>query len=139
MRRRVNFMISRIVVCLAVAVSVFAGVAAFPTGATGSPVPGSTVPVPIVTPTSGPPGTIITVTSPGCTGFVTAALGNNAVGALVSNSAPGDTTTLVVPADTAPGLYVVAAGCDVYSVNGFNNVDFTVSAAAVVASPHLTG
>ena len=132
-------MIRRSVAGLAIAISACVGIAAFPTGATGSPVPGSPVPVPIVSPTSGPPGTTITVTSPGCTGFVTAALGSNAVGALVSNSAPGDTTTLVVPAGTAPGLYVVAAGCNVYSVNGFNNVDFTVSAAAVVASPHLTG
>jgi hypothetical protein len=116
------------------AVSAIAGFAAYPTDALAA-----TVPQPIVSPTSGPPGTVITVTSPGCTGFVTAALGDFDVGALVSNSAPGDTTTLVVPAGTPPRSYVVAAGCDVYSVNGLRSVPFTVTPAAVVASPHLTG
>ena len=129
----------RSVACLAVAVSALVGFAVFPSGAIGQ-VSGSTAPVPIISPTSGPPGTTITVTIPGCTGFVSAALVNPDTGDVLDiNVSDGDTTTVVVPAGTAQGSYIVAAGCDVYSENDINGTPFTVVAGAVVATPNLTG
>jgi hypothetical protein len=131
----------RLVCFVALAASSLVGLAAFG--------PSSTLPsaaaaaVPVISPTSGPPGTLISVTVPGCTGFVVAAFASvtarTSADTLASSESPGDHTTLTVPAGTAPGAYIVAAGCDVYNVNGFSIVDFTVSPAAVVAQPHLTG
>lgn len=96
-------------------------------------------PVPVVNPTSGPPGSTISVTVPGCQGFVSAALGTSDGDILVFNASSGDTTQLVIPADTAPGTYFVAAGCDVYTENDVNGVEFTVTPAPVVATPRLSG
>ncbi|HEY3670375.1 MAG TPA: hypothetical protein VGN51_05545 [Acidimicrobiia bacterium] len=101
-------------------------------------------PLPVVNPTSGPVGTDISVTVPGCEGFVSAAFVNTDGDLLVFNVSSGDTTHLVVPAEATPGTYVVAAGCDVYTENDVNGVEFTVTptssaASPIVATPHVTG
>ncbi|HLM17149.1 MAG TPA: hypothetical protein VK549_04965 [Acidimicrobiia bacterium] len=106
------------------------------------PLPAVPAPLPVVNPTSGPVGTDISVTVPGCTGFVSAAFGSEEGDILEFNVSSGDTTHLVVPAEATPGTYVVVAGCDVYTENDINGVEFTVTqspATAVVATPHVTG
>jgi len=96
-------------------------------------------PVPIISPTSGPPGTVITVTVPGCKGLAVAALYTMDGDPLVVNDAEGDTVTLTVPESAPQGEIFVIAGCDVYSENDVNLTTFTVTAGAVVVQPHLTG
>jgi len=96
-------------------------------------------PVPVINPTSGPPGTVISVTVPGCEGFVTAALGNQDGEILAFEEGPAPTVNLTVPADTPQGEIAVVAGCNVYAETDINGVIFTVTAAAVVAQPHVTG
>lgn len=98
-------------------------------------------PVPVISPTSGPPGTVIAVSVPGCTtGFIAAGLGNLQTEDLVAfevGAAP--TVNLTVPADAAQGQYVVVAGCNIYTEGDVNGAPFTVTAGAVVAQPHVTG
>ena len=128
------------------------GLALFTTSATAEelppppvpvePVPAVVAPVPVINPTSGPVGTDISVTVPGCTGFVSAAFATEDGDILAFNVSGGDTTHLVVPPEATPGTYVIVAGCDVYTENDVNGVEFTVTpatATAVVATPHVTG
>ena len=128
------------------------GLALFTTSATAEetpppptpavPTPAVAAPVPVINPTSGPVGTDISVTVPGCTGFVSAAFATEDSNILAFNVSGGDTTHLVVPPEATPGTYVIVAGCDVYTENDVNGVEFTVTpatATAVVATPHVTG
>ncbi len=116
-----------------------------PPPAVAEPVPPAPVvaaPLPVVNPTSGPVGTDISVTVPGCTGSVSAAFGTEGGDILDFEVSGGDTTHLVVPPEATPGTYVILAGCDVYTENDINGVEFTVTpgtASAVVATPHVTG
>ena len=105
-------------------------------------VPGAAVeaPVPVINPTSGPPGTVIAVTVPGCTGIVSAALVSEETEDILGFTAgAGPTINLTVPAATPQGEIAVVAGCDVYAEGDLNFVTFTVTAGAVVAQPHVTG
>jgi hypothetical protein len=102
-------------------------------------VPATDPAVPVINPTSGPPGTVIAVTVPGCTGTVSAALGSQEGDVLAINEGPAPTVNLTVPAGTPQGEILVVAGCNVYSENDFNFTTFTVSAAAVVSQPSFTG
>ena len=108
------------------------------------PVPPAVVateaPVPTLNPTSGPPGTSISVTVPGCTGIVSAALVNESTEDVVAfKVGAGPTVALTVPGDTPQGEIAVVAGCNVYSEDDLNVAFFTVTAGAVVAQPHVTG
>ena len=104
------------------------------------PMPAVVAPVLILSPTSGPPGTVISITVPGCTGIVVAAIGTvDAEEALAFAEGPGPTVQLTVPAGTPQGELIVAAGCDVYDEGDVGIAGFTVTAGAVVASPQLTG
>jgi hypothetical protein len=115
-----------------------AAVAADPPVAT--PAQQSTAPVPVISPTSGPPGTVIAVTVPGCTGIVAVAIGQeNADQALAVNAGQGPTVNITVPTSAPQGQLLVVAGCDVYTVNDLNATTFTVTAGAVAAAPHVTG
>src|SRR6185503_18758623 len=59
---------------------------------------------PIVSPTLGPPGTVISITVPGCTGIIVAAIGTaDAEEALAFVEGPGPTVQLTVPAGTPQG------------------------------------
>src|SRR5262245_12503081 len=69
----------------------------------GPPAPVPDPATPIISPTSGPPGTVISVTVPGCSGIVAAALGNDDGDVLAVNEGPGPTITLTVPADAPQG------------------------------------
>jgi hypothetical protein len=109
-----------------------------------TPVPPAAVaaeaPVPVINPTSGPPGTVIAVTVPGCTGIVSAALVSEETEDILGFTAgAGPTINLAVPAATPQGEIAVVAGCDVYEEGDLNFVTFTVTAGAVVAQPHVTG
>jgi hypothetical protein len=125
------------------------GVLVAPVAATaGVPPPPEPVPVPavvpppaepVINPTFGPPGTVIAVTVPGCTGVVTAALGNESADVLAFNEGPGPTISLTVPEGTPQGEIVVVAGCDAYTENDFDFTVFTVTAAATVVQPRFTG
>ena len=104
------------------------------------PMPAEVAVVPVVSPTSGPPGTVISITVPGCTGIVVAAIGlADSEEALAFTEGPGPTVQLTVPAGTPQGEVIVAAGCDVYDEGDVGIAGFTVTAGAVVASPTLTG
>ena len=97
---------------------------------------------PVLSPTSGPPGTVIAVTVPGCTGIVTAGIGTEVNGEaeiIAFTEGQGPTVQLTVPAGTPQGEVVVIAGCDAYDENDLAAAVFTVTAGAVVSTPQLTG
>ncbi|HEX5585942.1 MAG TPA: hypothetical protein VFZ17_01405 [Acidimicrobiia bacterium] len=132
------FVAGAAVSCLGVLLAPGGAIAGVPEPVAPAPPAVLDAPVPIISPTSGPPGTVITVTVPGCKGIAEAAL-TTEDDVLVVNDAEGDTVTLTVPESAPQGEIFVVAGCDVYSENDLNFTTFTVVAGAVVAQPHLTG
>jgi hypothetical protein len=82
---------------------------------------------------------VISVTVPGCTGTVVAAIGTQDEEIVAFTEGPGPTVRLTVPAATPQGEVIVIAGCDAYDENDLNAAVFTVTAGAVVSTPQFTG